>query len=493
VFANAGFDQNGCLSQTTLAASLVGYEPQGLWTASVGGITFADASLPTSQAFGFANGSTVLTWTVQNASCQASDEVVMNNFGPASPVLGPDQVLCTDQVSIDPGTAGVVWSLEPQGGTVALEGQVARFLLPVGQTTITATTQVNGCTASASVVMDVLEVSPFAGNDTVVIGQRALLSGNVPQNGSFAYWTVATPGVNASFDNILAAATGVVVDTHGTVLFRRNFDINQGGCGTSFDEVAVVFGIPTDYGDLPSSYGATLISEGGAAHRLDGLSLGLLVDAEMDGQPHALAVGDDLAGLADDDGVVSLDIWPLNDPEGGRFDVEASGPGCLSVWLDWNRDGAMDPANELVVDRQAVVQGMNPVLFDVPDMEFELSAIYDFNTRFRLMPDTDNDGCANETLGLGGLVEGGEVEDYVVYATIYYYTTWDGTEWSYGEPDSDTYILLDGDLQFVGQVYGIGMTVLPQINAGVGPGAKLNLVGLQDVGKAMRVRVMRIR
>src|SRR5690606_8581721 len=58
-----------------------------------------------------------------------------------------------------------------------------------------------------------------------------------------------------------------------------------------------------DFGDAPESYG-TLLDDDGPRHAIvPGLLLGELIDFEDDGQPSAAANGDDVAGLADEDGV----------------------------------------------------------------------------------------------------------------------------------------------------------------------------------------------
>lgn len=60
-----------------------------------------------------------------------------------------------------------------------------------------------------------------------------------------------------------------------------------------------------DFGDAPDPTYPTLLAQNGARHViLTGFSLGALTDAEPDGQPDAQALGDDLAGTDDEDGVL---------------------------------------------------------------------------------------------------------------------------------------------------------------------------------------------
>ena len=58
-----------------------------------------------------------------------------------------------------------------------------------------------------------------------------------------------------------------------------------------------------DFGDAPDTPYPTLLTNNGARHAITGLTLGTSIDPEGDGQPNATATGDDIANLADEDGV----------------------------------------------------------------------------------------------------------------------------------------------------------------------------------------------
>jgi hypothetical protein len=105
----------------------------------------------------------------------------------------------------------------------------------------------------------------------------------------------------------------------------------------------------SDFGDLPDSYGTLLASNGPRHVIVDGLLLGGSVDAEANGQPTPDATGD-----GDDEdgflfapgirwipgGIVRLPLTVFNTT--GQISY-------LRIWIDWNGDGAFEPA-ELVVD-----------------------------------------------------------------------------------------------------------------------------------------------
>jgi hypothetical protein len=170
-----------------------------------------------------------------------------------------------------------------------------------------------------------------------------------------------------------------------------------------------------DFGDAPdSSIGPTTnyqttMRNFGAAHFIDSLFLGWLIDAEADGQPSALADGDDLnppASLADEDGVNFASPWISGVAAQVIVTVNPAAPGPtydLDLWVDWDGDGTWAQANEHVFAAQPVVPGINQLAIPVPA---GLSPMWTY-ARFRLThPGTG--------VGSTGYVMGGEVEDYLI-------------------------------------------------------------------------------
>ncbi|HPM84515.1 MAG TPA: SdrD B-like domain-containing protein [Candidatus Anammoximicrobium sp.] len=104
-----------------------------------------------------------------------------------------------------------------------------------------------------------------------------------------------------------------------------------------------------DYGDAPDPAYPTLAASGGARHLIvpGGPYLGAAVDADLDGQPHALALGDDNDGNDDEDGVQLLTrIVPGTT---ARIEVTGATAGILTAWLDLNADGDWDDAAEHIL------------------------------------------------------------------------------------------------------------------------------------------------
>lgn len=156
--------------------------------------------------------------------------------------------------------------------------------------------------------------------------------------------------------------------------------------------------VDMDFGDAPDPTYPTLLVNDGARHKLSGLILGALIDAEPDGQPSPNAMGDDLNALDDEDGFVG----PCMYIPGHQADivVTATGPGFLNLWIDFNMDGDWDDTGEHVFTDAGVVSGANQFAFIVPQNTVGGKTY----ARFRL--------CSLQGLTCTGLAADGEVEDY---------------------------------------------------------------------------------
>ena len=121
-----------------------------------------------------------------------------------------------------------------------------------------------------------------------------------------------------------------------------------------------------DWGDAPDGPFPTLAANNGARHVIaNGLFLGTHVDAELDGQPTAGALGDDMANLPDDEDGVSFHS-PLTPGQMNSITVAASAPGKLDVWMDFNHDGSWATPGDQILTSFPVVAGAQVVPFLVP-------------------------------------------------------------------------------------------------------------------------------
>lgn len=172
-----------------------------------------------------------------------------------------------------------------------------------------------------------------------------------------------------------------------------------GGGGDGEVEDYVIPIISADFGDAPAPY-PTLLANG-ARHMYQDVMpiLGQLWDSEPDGQPNALALGDDLNDLDDEDGVFFTSEIVPGQP--ATVDVEVSGSsGLLNAWIDFNCDGDWDDPYEHIFIDLPVHIGTNQLSFDVPSGYFS-SHLF---ARFRISTEPG--------LSYYGAAPDGEVEDY---------------------------------------------------------------------------------
>ncbi|MCO6457341.1 MAG: hypothetical protein J5I93_18740 [Pirellulaceae bacterium] len=204
------------------------------------------------------------------------------------------------------------------------------------------------------------------------------------------------------------------------------------------EDYRVVLGQAQDWGDAPDGIHdnpppryPTLEVHSGARHQiLSGVFLGQSVDPEADGQPTALALGDDQAQLDDEDGVVWL--TPLVPGRAASIQVTASVEGFLNGWIDFNADGDWNDPNEWIVAR--TIQGgpmilggggPNVIEFWVP----ETAVVGQTFSRFRFVPAPEDGilipedyvlephselGSDGDCDASGDICMPGEVEDHAV-------------------------------------------------------------------------------
>ena len=154
-----------------------------------------------------------------------------------------------------------------------------------------------------------------------------------------------------------------------------------------------------DFGDAPDPTYPTWLTNAGAYHVIvPGFCLGTNVSPEWDGQPNATATGDLF-----DDGVFF--VTPLTLASQACVNVfltAGTNGGKLDAWVDFNKNGAWDAA-EQIFSSKALVPGLNTNLcFTVPAN----AALGKTFARFRL--------SSVGGLPVTGYAADGEVEDYLV-------------------------------------------------------------------------------
>lgn len=179
-----------------------------------------------------------------------------------------------------------------------------------------------------------------------------------------------------------------------------------------------------DFGDAPDQtigpnffYPTTLVTHGNPARHVitsPPMFMGMVpatdIDPELDGQPHPIALGDDLA-LPDDENGANF-LLPLQAGSNGTLQVQMApmnpNPGFVSAWVDFNADGDWaDSGEQICIDSGPYPPGMMAIItFPIP----YTSTFGPTFARVRLTSTAGNTNCNATT----GLCPDGEVEDHWV-------------------------------------------------------------------------------
>jgi hypothetical protein len=174
------------------------------------------------------------------------------------------------------------------------------------------------------------------------------------------------------------------------------------GPSTPLANTPVQPSVRLDWGDAPDAPYPTLTGRNGARHRIvPGLRLGGRIDSEPNGIPAALALGDDVNGIDDEDGVAFITGVVASRPASVAVRVRTIATSArLDAFIDYNADGDWADAGEQVFMSRTVTNGLNLLTFTVPAGATNRPSY----ARFRL----SSIGGLTPT----GLANDGEVEDY---------------------------------------------------------------------------------
>lgn len=187
----------------------------------------------------------------------------------------------------------------------------------------------------------------------------------------------------------------------------------------------IEFVMSADRGDAPDDeilpgY-PTLNSNSGATHRLAGPWFGDVENApdhDIDGQPHAQSLGDDLDHPHDDEEGISIPPLVRGTTTDITLEVQGGG-GIVTGWIDYDMDEVWQ-ADEKVVNR-FLPEGIHIVPIDVPDD----AVVGTSHARFRI--------SRRAGLNPAGLARDGEVEDHEVTILC---STWKWVQWPDVTPNS---------------------------------------------------------
>ena len=194
-------------------------------------------------------------------------------------------------------------------------------------------------------------------------------------------------------------------DTFSRLRLSTQQDLNYDGCAPDGEvqdyknEIRIL-----DFGDAPDPPYSTIkdpshhLNYPGRPH----VWLGDKIDADGWGQPDDSAMGDDLDGTDDDDGVIFTS--PIRPGQAAYLTVTANGSGYLSVWIDFDGDGSWTTLpSENIFYGTAISSGSNNLSFIVPGNVTPKKTYARFRfSAFKVAYSNDFDYLS------------GEVEDYLI-------------------------------------------------------------------------------
>ncbi len=254
--ASAGPDQSICSTTPTVLMSgspTVGVAI-GTWTLISGSGTITAAASPFTSITNLGVGNNVFQWSVNNGPCgTTSDQVSVFVFDVNNPVAnaGPDQNQCTPFTTATMAGSNVIfpatgtWTLVGGSGTIAAVNSPTTSISNLGVgANVFRWTVINGpCGAATN---DLVTINIFdqnaqpanAGADQSVCSTSpvATVTGNAPIGSATGSWTlISGTGTITSPNATTTTLTGLGV---GTVIVQWN--INNGSCGTSSDQVSIL-------------------------------------------------------------------------------------------------------------------------------------------------------------------------------------------------------------------------------------------------------------
>lgn len=215
-----------------------------------------------------------------------------------------------------------------------------------------------------------------------------------------------------SGDSIIYTLTDLSFVGTDTVSYLIRSDVSCLAPGKISRLLVEVTQCPRDYGDAPNSYSTNIASNGATHNVVLGINLGALPpDVDTNGIASADALGDNLDGTNDEDGVVSFPViagGTANTITNYTVVVNVTnmigGPTSLCGWIDWNLNGQFDASESVCTTASA---GVNTLTWPSATLTGPVGSTGTF-ARFRLSTDTVRNSFPT------GVAADGEVEDYFI-------------------------------------------------------------------------------
>jgi large repetitive protein len=186
--AFAGVDKTICIDNTVLEGNIA-VQGTGVWSRISGSGEFAEEAQYNSSIDGLARGRNILRWTITKEGCESSDDVIIQNDRPSTPIAGADLAVCDDFTPLNgnmPAIGTGSWSLVSGAGTFEDISRHNTTISNLGQgsNVLRWTINNNSCSLSDQVEIKNNLTDVYAGPDQVLYTDRGVLSGNIPIRGT---------------------------------------------------------------------------------------------------------------------------------------------------------------------------------------------------------------------------------------------------------------------------------------------------------------------
>jgi hypothetical protein len=245
ILAQAGIDQSVCnTDESVLAANITGTGQTGLWTVDGGSGVFSNASSATSSVSNLSKGLNTFRWTLSNANCSHSDQLIITNNTPDSAKVATDKIICANTTNINAiavsnGTGS--WSVNQGNGIISnsANNNTTVSNIDPGINIFTWTVTKNGCSLSANqqisnntvtavIPVDILHVCRSV-NDTIITATE-------PLGGTWGTWSKVSLG-QGDIESPSTFSTRVYNLANGEIRFR--WTVQNANCSAN-DEIVVI-------------------------------------------------------------------------------------------------------------------------------------------------------------------------------------------------------------------------------------------------------------
>lgn len=242
--AFAGGDDAVCSSTTNLDAKppLIG---TGAWSVLSGSGRFIDTVAYNTKVTNVGSGANTYRWTVTNANCVSTDEVVISNNSPINTNAGVNQTICSDSTMLaarQPLIGTGIWSIIKGAGMFkdATNPYSKIYKLAPDTNVLRWTITNKNCVDYREIkVVNNLPTQATAGANMTICSDYVMLDGNNPVTGLGEWSVISGSGKFTDKNRYNSLVQGL---TRGTNVLR--WKISKQGCST-YADVTIKDDLPT--------------------------------------------------------------------------------------------------------------------------------------------------------------------------------------------------------------------------------------------------------